>query len=45
MEVHGGRIEAFSDKEHTAFMVQLPIEEEKETVTLNRRAYGKKRRE
>lgn len=45
VEVHGGRIEAFSDKEHTAFMVQLPIEEEKETVTLNRRAYGKKRRE
>lgn len=42
VEVHGGRIEAFSDREHTAFMVQLPLLEEKPMVTLNRRSYGRK---
>lgn len=44
VEVHGGRIEAFSDQEHTAFLVQLPLVEEQKGVVIRRRAYGRKKK-
>lgn len=44
VEVHGGRIEAFSDQEHTAFMVQLPLVEERKGVVIRRRTYGRKKK-
>lgn len=44
VEVHGGRIEAFSDQEHTAFLVQLPLVEEQKGVVIRRRTYGRKKK-